>query len=202
MGRFLIVFILALLSSIEASANPLWSEMLRGSPADGPHVRLVYLVVKTTSDSAAPVLTCHGASCSPWQEDSDTSENTGSGVKALRAMHMCDCHVPTETELKYIPENKPSYFTTINVTVPASYQRDPEPGASCQAECELADTQAAGKAGHDDAAPPAATGGAPAGGDETAPGGGDCTFAPVPRHTALPLLVLALGLIVFGRRRS
>jgi hypothetical protein len=188
MGRFLIIT-LALFTSVEASANPVLSEMLRASAVDGPHVRLDYLADKARSNAQAPVLGCHGSYCSPWQADKDTSADTGSGVRDLFAMHMCDCYVPTGTELKYAPVDKPTYsMATVKVT---SYQGDPVPGGLCQVEC----APGAGKA---DAALPEGT---------TDPktegaGGGSCTFAPTGRQATLPLLAFVAAIIVFWRRRS
>lgn len=189
MGKFLFVFTLALFTSLEASGNPMWTESLRASAVDGPHVRLDYLAVKGGSGQL-PVLGCHGTYCSPWQAGPDSSGNTGSGVKELLSAHMCDCYVPTGTELKYEPVDKPSYFTTATVKV-GSYQGDPVPGGICQTECALG----AGKA---DAALPEGT---------TDPktesaGGGSCTFAPSGRQATLPLLTFVAAIIVLWRRRS
>jgi hypothetical protein len=128
-----------LLSSTTALANPMMVvQELRGQAVAGPHVKLTY-----TYNYGSPVgITTHGTSHSPWADAGSTSRDTGSGVKSLPILQMCDCHVPTSTALDYSTTTSPS--VTTQVQVPA----DPT-GGDCMDPCQSADDAIADAGGRD-----------------------------------------------------
>ena len=173
MTKHLIIVVGALLFSAEAAANPAWSDKLTAEATQGPHVKLVYLYDSGIEDvSPRKLRSFYGTRQSPWLPGRSTSADTGSGVRPLSTLEMCDCHVPTGQVLTY--ELTTTYnamfapITTIaSVTVPA----DPSSGPPCSAACAQADALDGGNAGEVDAAFPVGTGGSPGTGGETATGG-------------------------------
>ena len=172
MKRFFIIAVFALLISVDASANPAWVSSLSTQPVDGPHVKLTYLCDTAVKDDETPLLNYHGTSHSPWKVGQDTSMNTGSGVRPLHMMEMCDCHVPTGEKLIYqsAPGNL-SYGVHTTVTVAATYAQASVAGNPCAAECALADAMDGGSAEEADAALPVATGGSSGTGGALSTGG-------------------------------
>jgi hypothetical protein len=156
-----------LLTSTAAVANPMMTvQELRGQALAGPHVKLTF----TFNYSPDPVsATTHGTSHSPWVSAGSTSRDTGSGVKPLPILEMCDCHVPTGIPLDYklVYASGFSSSTSVQVSVPTSPS-----GVDCTTACQLADAAAADAGGLD---APVATGGAIGTGGATGSGGTDGT---------------------------
>jgi hypothetical protein len=162
MKRSLFLCASLLLTSTTALANPMMVvQELRGQAVAGPHVKLTY-----TYNYGTPAgVTTHGTSHSPWVNAGSTSRDTGSGVKSLPILQMCDCHVPTSIMLDYSTTTSPS--VTTQVQVPA----DPS-GGDCATPCLPADADAADAGGRD---APLSTGGTTATGGATGTGGATAT---------------------------
>jgi len=181
MQRFFIIAAIACLFPIEASANPAWVTSLSAQPVDGPHVRLVYRCDTVYEDDNPPILNYHGTSHTPWRLGQDTGMDTGSGMRSVHVMGLCDCHVPTEQKLIYQSEpGTPSYGVYTTVTVAATYAQDPLAGNPCGEECALAGVIDGGGVGEADAALPVATGGSPGTGGALSTGGDPGTGGPLP----------------------
>jgi hypothetical protein len=167
-----------LLLSTRATANPTWTEKLTGSALEGPNVRLFY-AYDSYSQASPQLLTTYGTSHSPWTETTGYSADTGSGVRTLKALAMCDCHVPSGGTLTYKLSSGMTfgpYYGSVDISVPASLVHDPSlppNSVACSAECALADAVDGVADPVDGAAPidspiPPATGGAPGTGGATA----------------------------------
>ena len=129
-----------LLASSTASANPVMMvQEFRGQAVAGPHVKLSYTYNIYSPPTGA---TTHGTSHSNWVRTGSTSRDTGSGVKSIPILEMCDCHVPSGTTLDYqlVFSTGTSTAAPLRVTVPSA----PSTTVACVAECQAADTLDAG----------------------------------------------------------
>jgi hypothetical protein len=179
-----LILVASALVSSTALANPVMGvQELRGEAIAGVHVKLSY----TYNYGKAPVITTvHGTSQSPWVSGGTTSRDTGSGVKPIGILVMCDCHVPTATTLDYDAElsdgTRSSLSASVRVAPQANFDEYPT-SQDCIVPCQLADAAQTGV------------------GDPTsAKAGGGCTF--LGSRTSPALLGLALlGLVIAARRR-
>ena len=88
-----------LLFAASAYANPIATEAARIREVPGPHVQLTYAVDgKVPQTPSIPAI--FGSKSTPWKAASYRS-NTGSGVRALNGIQMCDCNVPLGQPLVY-----------------------------------------------------------------------------------------------------
>jgi MYXO-CTERM domain-containing protein len=159
MKTFPFLFASLLLSSA-AFANPVMIvQELSAQVVAGPHVKLTLTYNYGGSD-----VTTHGTSHSPWASAGSTSRDTGSGVKELPILRMCDCHVPTASTLDYRIGNYGSPSSATQVSVPE--QSDLVTGDDCKRPCQQADADAV------DAGQTSATGGAMGAGGTAATGAG------------------------------
>jgi MYXO-CTERM domain-containing protein len=178
----------SLLFSSAAVANPMMVvQELSAQVVAGPHVKLTLTYNNGGSD-----VTKHGSTQSPWINAGSTSRDTGSGVKELPIIQMCDCHVPASTTLDYkVGDGGMSPLATTHVSVPTPDEAD-RYGDACKLPCEQADADAA------DAGRTNGSGGA----TTTKASGGGCAFVtPKTSPTLLGLALLGLGFVLAARRR-
>ena len=163
MKTFPILSASLLLLSTTALANPIMVvQEISAQVVSGPHVKLTY-----TYNYGGPNVATHGTTHSPWVSAGSTSRDTGSGVKELPILRMCDCHVPTATTLDYrIVNGGMSPSAATQVSVPAQADLDKYvTGDDCRIPCQQADADAV------DGGQTNTTGGAVGGGGATATGG-------------------------------
>ena len=154
MKLFLLATANTILFSTFAVANPMWAERVTAQAVTGPHVLLQYEVAGTAVIPSG--VTTYGTSHSAWTDAGTTSADTGSGLRLLQVLQMCDCHVPVGIILTYQVSARYGYAMPASVTVPAT----PPFSGPCTAECAAADIQDGGGAASVDAPP--ATGGSTA----------------------------------------
>jgi MYXO-CTERM domain-containing protein len=175
-----------LLFSSAAAANPIMVvQELSAQVVAGPHVKLTLTYNYGGSD-----VTTHGTSQSPWVSAGSTSRDTGSGVKELTIVQMCDCHVPPSTTLDYkVGDGRMSPFANTQVSVPAQDEADGY-GDACKLPCQQADAADAGRKSD--------AGGAPV---TQSSGSGCAVVAPGTSPALLALALFGLGIAVRRRRR-
>jgi hypothetical protein len=168
----------SLLLSNAAFANPIMIvQELSAQVVAGPHVKLTYTHNYGSSD-----VTTHGTTHSPWVSAGSIARDTGSGVKDLPILRMCDCHVPTGSTLDYrIGTGSMSPASTTQVSVPEQGDLDKVTGDDCKLPCQQADADAVdagqidGTGGATGAGGATAAGGATSAGGATAAGGATST---------------------------
>ena len=212
-----------------AFANPIAMEVVRAREVAGGHVQLTYGVDGKTPATPSDTVT-FGSKSTPWTGlAGGYSTNTGSGVKGVNAIQMCDCDVPVGQSLGYKVTVTSAYDGTtvttlsINLTTSGKYDASvisppvqpdggvlpwaiPDPvevqGLDCAVECSATVPQGTGGA--------TGSGGAQGTGGATVPvtteptdedKGGTCSMVQGGQPAGLFLLVLGLGLAIFGRRK-
>ena len=84
-----------------AFANPIATEAFRAREVPGPHVQLTYAVDGKTPATPSDVVT-FGSRHTPWKlMTTSFNTNTGSGIKGISGIQMCDCQVPMGKSLEY-----------------------------------------------------------------------------------------------------
>ena len=84
-----------------AFANPIALEVVRAREVPGSHVQLTYGVDGKTPATPSNTTT-FGSKSTPWKAPAGTYQtNTGSGVRGVNAIQMCDCGVPVGQKLGY-----------------------------------------------------------------------------------------------------
>jgi hypothetical protein len=230
MKRSLELILASVLLASPVLANPIATEALKVRAVPGPHVQLTYAVEGRTPQPPLNVVT-FGTKSTPWKAlDGSFNTNTGSGIRALNAVQMCDCNVAIGQTLAYqftLDSSRGPYTVSISfgkydasVTPPPSVDSGVKPweipdpieiqGLDCAVECSSVVPQGldaaqgtGGEIGLD------AAGGAPGTGGTTAPAttnpssdnkGSSCSISQG-RPTGLFVLVMSLGLAFFGRRK-
>jgi hypothetical protein len=89
-----------LLFAASAYANPIMMEVARIREVPGPHVQLTYAVDLTKAPQTPSIPAIFGSKSTPWKTASYRA-NTGSGVRTLSGIQMCDCNVPLGQPLVY-----------------------------------------------------------------------------------------------------
>ena len=211
-----------------AFANPIALEVVRAREVAGGHVQLTYGVDGKTPATPSDAVT-FGTKSTPWTAlAGGYSTNTGSGVKGVNAIQMCDCDVPVGQSLGYKLTVASGYdgktvTLTTSLTTSGNYDASvisppvqpdggvlpwdiPDPvevqGLDCAVECSAIGPQGTGGA--------TGAGGAQGTGGATVPvtteptdedNGGSCSMVKGSQPAGLFLLVLGLGLAIFGRRK-
>ncbi len=88
------------LFAVNAYANPVAMEVARIREVPGPHVQLTYAVEAGKTPQTPSVPAIFGSKSTPWKT-APYRANTGSGVRELSGIQMCDCNVPLGTPLVY-----------------------------------------------------------------------------------------------------
>jgi hypothetical protein len=212
----LIVAAEAVLFAAPALANPIALEVFRVREVAGSHVQLTYGVDGSAGKTPQIPISAatFGRKSTAWKSPGlDFNTNTGSGIRGLKAVQMCDCSVSVGQTLAYqitVASAYDGHILTLTTPITTSGNYDaaikdpstidadvmpwtiPDPpdvqGLDCAVECT--DTV------------PSGTGGAP-GPDTTdsLAGGGSCVIAQGGRSTGLVVLLLAAGLALVGRRK-
>jgi hypothetical protein len=103
------------------------------------HVRIRFY---TNYGNRTPPITIYGTSHSDWfTTGASYSEDTGSGVQDMAYNYMCDCHVPTGSDLTYTAEEASSF---IDLFLTAKITPAPNATAFCDDQCALADSRDGG----------------------------------------------------------
>jgi hypothetical protein len=103
------------------------------------HVRIRFY---TNYGNRTPPITLYGTSHSDWfTTGASYSEDTGSGVQDMAYNYMCDCHVPTGSDLTYTAEEASSY---IGLSLTANITPAPNATTFCDDQCALADSRDGG----------------------------------------------------------
>ena len=89
-----------ILFAASAHANPIAFEVARIREVPGPHVQLTYAVETTKTPQTPSSPASHGSKSTPWKT-APYRANTGSGVRSLNGIQMCDCNVPLGQSLVY-----------------------------------------------------------------------------------------------------
>lgn len=88
------------LFAASAFANPIAMEVARVREVPGPHVQLTYAVDTGKTPQTPSVPETFGSKSTPWKT-APYRANTGSGVRLLSGIQMCDCNVPLGASLIY-----------------------------------------------------------------------------------------------------
>lgn len=88
------------LFAANAYANPIAMEVARAREVPGPHVQLTYAVDSGKTPQTPSVPGIFGSKSTPWKT-APYRANTGSGVRSLSGIQMCDCNVPLGQSLVY-----------------------------------------------------------------------------------------------------
>jgi hypothetical protein len=88
------------LFAASAYANPIMMEVARVREVPGPHVQLTYAVDSGKTPHIPSVPAIFGSKSTPWKT-AGYRANTGSGVRLLNGIQMCDCNVPLGKSLVY-----------------------------------------------------------------------------------------------------
>jgi MYXO-CTERM domain-containing protein len=88
------------LFAANAYANPIMMEVARLREVPGPHIQLTYAVDSGKTPAAPSVPAIFGSKGTPWKT-APYRANTGSGVRLLNGIQMCDCNVPLGNALVY-----------------------------------------------------------------------------------------------------
>lgn len=204
-----------------AFANPIALEVVRAREVAGSHVQLTYGVDGKEPKTPSNTVT-FGTTSTEWKTlAAGYNTNTGSGVKGVKAIQMCDCNVAVGQSLAYEITVASAYdgkVVTLTSTLTTSGKYDaavkdpalidagsmpwtiPDPvevqGLDCAVECS--------------AVGPQGTGGAPGTGGSTEPatttpdnkiGGGSCAMVQGSEPAGLLALVFGIGLALFARRK-
>jgi MYXO-CTERM domain-containing protein len=90
-----------ILFAASAYANPYATELARIREVPGPHVQLTYAVEMSKTPQTPSVPVGFGSRLTPWKTATSYQANSGSGVRPLNAIQMCDCNVPLGQNLVY-----------------------------------------------------------------------------------------------------
>jgi hypothetical protein len=88
------------LFAANAYANPIMMEVARVREVPGPHVQLTYAVDSGKTPQTPSLPGIFGNKSTPWKT-TPYRANTGSGVRSLSGIQMCDCNVPLGQSLVY-----------------------------------------------------------------------------------------------------
>jgi hypothetical protein len=199
-----------------AFANPIATEVLRAREVEGAHVQLTYGVDgKAPQIPAIPIT--FGIKSTTWKPLAISySTNTGSGLKGVRAVQMCDCGVPLGQPLSYNVTVASTYdgkAVTLTSTLTLSGKVDaavkdpplfdgsawhiPDPfevqGLDCTVECLTSAPSATGGA--------MSTGGSTAATTELKNNDGACSMVQGSHPAVLAVLLLGTGLAFIARRK-
>jgi hypothetical protein len=226
----LIVASQIVLLATPAFANPYAREVARAREVAGSHVQLTYGVDGKAPATPSDVVT-FGTKHTAWKlPGASYSTNTGSGVKSVSAIQMCDCNVPVGQSLSYKIMVESAYdakVVTLTTTLTTSGKYDaappdqastdggspdvmpwniPDPvevqGLDCAEECSSVVPQGTGGT--------TGTGGATGTGGSTEPsnttpekttGDGTCAMVQGADPAGLVVLVLGIGLAFLARRK-
>ena len=89
-----------LLFAASAYANPIMMEVALIREVPGPHVQLTYAVDNGKGPQTPSNPAIFGSKSTPWKAASYRT-NTGSGLRTLSGIQMCDCNVPLGQPLVY-----------------------------------------------------------------------------------------------------
>lgn len=89
-----------ILFTASAYANPMSTEVARVREVPGPHVQLTFAVETSKTPQTPSIPATYGSKSTPWKT-APYRANTGSGVRALNGIQMCDCNVPLGQALVY-----------------------------------------------------------------------------------------------------
>jgi hypothetical protein len=222
--------VLAFLWSSSAGANPISMDVLRARQApQTTHVQITYAVDSDTAPNTPSAITRDDQALSgSWTNTSSFTANTGSGLKELKAVQLCDCDVPLGERLYKVTvmpamgSQEMEFQATVTVVDNLGAPADagvvgdvhpweiPEPnqiqGLDCSQECSGGGDDG-GTVSPDaavvtpDAGPTADSASPPPNPDDEDEGG--CSLSGSTRGGALGLLILGLGLLggLLRRRR-